>query len=242
MIYTETGTLAVGGTEIPYTIRRSKRRRRSIGLLVESEKNLRITAPLKTSLFYIETVIHRRAHWIIRKMGEIKARPPANDETAMVYLGHACALHVSYDPHIPQGCRLKPGRLHVNIHGRHLSEKDRREEIRLETMLWCKKRARVKFQKRLDFWAERLGVRYNRLVVSSPQKLWGSCSADNTIRLNWQLVMAPLPLLDYVVAHELAHVVHKNHSQRFWGFLAKTMPDYKARRKELRKFGPRLAL
>jgi len=115
-------------------------------------------------------------------------------------------------------------------------------DIRLELLLWLKKRAKVKLQRRMDVWAARLGVRYQKLVIANAEHRWGSCNAQNVIRLNWRLIMAPLPIIDYVVVHELCHVRHKNHGAGFWGQVASVMPDYQARRKRLRFIGGGLVL
>ena len=112
-----------------------------------------------------------------------------------------------------------------------------RDEVKLEITLWLKKRARTKMKKRMDYWAKKMGVSYRQLILSNPERRWGSCTVKNVIRLNWRLIMAPLPLIDYVVVHELSHVVHKNHSPRFWGLVEKIMPDYVERRKQMRHCG-----
>jgi predicted metal-dependent hydrolase len=114
--------------------------------------------------------------------------------------------------------------------------------VRLSLILWFKKRARVKLQKRMDFWSRQTGMSYAKLVISNPRHRWGSCNVHNVIRLNWQLLLAPLALIDYVIVHELCHTVHKNHGPRFWKKVADTLPDYQARRKELRKSGSRFRL
>ncbi len=116
------------------------------------------------------------------------------------------------------------------------------EDIRLEILLWLKKRAKVKFQKRMDMWAARLGVRYQKMVIANAERRWGSCSVDDVIRLSWRLIMAPLPILDYVIVHELSHVKNKNHGPQFWAQVASVMPDYKNRRKHLRLIGGGLVL
>jgi predicted metal-dependent hydrolase len=126
----------------------------------------------------------------------------------------------------------------VNLHDPPIAETARREEARLEILLWRKKQARRIFQERTDVWAARIGVKYRRLTPSNPRRQWGSCSAQNDIRINWRLVMAPPDLLDYVIVHELCHVTHKNHSKRFWNFVAVAMPDWKIRRKALHRLDP----
>jgi predicted metal-dependent hydrolase len=88
----------------------------------------------------------------------------------------------------------------------NLSAAGMRAEVKLELTLALKKRARVKFKRRLDLWAGHMGLDYKKFVLADAERRWGSCSADNIIRLNWRLMLAPLALIDYVVVHELAHV------------------------------------
>ena len=84
-------------------------------------------------------------------------------------------------------------------------------------------------------FADKLGVRCTRLSLSSAQTRWGSCSEKSGIRLSWRLIHAPPRLLDYVVAHEMAHLVEMNHSPRFWKVVERLCPDYRAARDELRR-------
>ena len=79
-------------------------------------------------------------------------------------------------------------------------------------------------------FTERLGVRYTRLSLSSAQTRWGSASADGSIRLNWRLIHFALHTIDYVVAHELAHLREMNHSPRFWDVVRSVLPDYERAR------------
>ena len=90
------------------------------------------------------------------------------------------------------------------------------------------------FEERCAIFAERLGVRVTRLALSSAQTRWGSASADGSIRLNWRLIHFALPTIDYVVAHELAHLRHMDHSPRFWDVVRSVIPDVEAERLRLR--------
>ena len=236
----ETGFCVVGADQrVPYRIIRSPRRKRTLSLSIESGTTVRVAAPLRTSRGIIEAFICNRAPWIARHLTEARpvvAVPPQFvDGARMTYLGYSCLLCVTQHDLAVAACRLAPRRFLVNIGGGRLEGETLRQEVRLEIMLWLKKRAQTKLQRRLDLWARRLGVCYQRLVISNPRQRWGSCSARNVIRLNWRLIMAPLPLIDYVVAHELCHVVHKNHGPGFWHMLATVMPDYQNRRRQLRK-------
>ena len=102
---------------------------------------------------------------------------------------------------------------------------------------WLFARAERLLAWRLARIARRLGRAPSRFALSDAQTQWGSCTRRGHIRLNWRLVQAPLALIDYVAAHELAHLVHLDHSPRFWGQVAALCPDALARRAELRTMG-----
>jgi hypothetical protein len=88
---------------------------------------------------------------------------------------------------------------------------------------------------RLRRIARRAGRHPKRFALSNAQTQWGSCTRRGHVRLNWRLVQAPLAVIDYVAAHELAHLIHLDHSPRFWAQVAEWCPDALARRAELRK-------
>lgn len=243
-----TGTFAAGSTLIAYKIFRSARRRRTVAFQMESASNIRILAPLRLPLSAIDALVQKKLRWIVDKArsGHVFAPQQAQKKFArgdnIIYMGRNYRLSLTFDRAAPRGCVLRPHRLTVNLHDAGLSPAELREEVRLEILLWMKKRARVKFTRRLDLWASAMGAPYRKMLLSDPRRRWGSCNSKNVIRLNWRLIMAPLPLLDYVLAHELAHVRHKDHSPRFWSFLARVMPDYKLRQKELDRISHNLTL
>jgi predicted metal-dependent hydrolase len=234
----ETGILAVGDERVAFSVVRSRRRRRTIAFRMESDAHLRVLVPFSASLRSVARILQNRAPWIARQLVAQKKVAPVcdySDGSVFMYLGYECILHVTQGENAPQSCILSPHVLRVHVPDERLSGDDLRQEVRLEIMLWLKKRARVILKRRMDIWAARMDVSYKKLILTDPERRWGSCSADNIIRLNWQLMKTPVPIVDYVVAHELAHIRHKNHSPRFWGFVAKAMPDYLARRKVLRQ-------
>jgi predicted metal-dependent hydrolase len=108
------------------------------------------------------------------------------------------------------------------------------EQIRDVVQAWLKRQARRVFEERCAHYAPRLGVRVARLALSSAQTRWGSASADGSVRLNWRLIHFALPTIDYVVAHELAHLREMNHSPRFWDVVRSVIPDVEAARGALR--------
>lgn len=242
----ETGRLRLNGREISFTVVRNRRRRRGIAFRIEPDLHLRVLAPLRTRLPVIEALLRNRSGWIVQHLARLEAVSPflphrCVDGATIRYLGHAYRLKVTQQKGA-QTCRITPRNFMVNIPDKELSYRALQEEVRLEILLWLKKRAKVKLQKRLDLWARRLNLRYTSFAIGNPKRQWGSCSARNAIRLNWRLVMAPLPLIDYVVVHELCHITHKNHGPRFWRFVARALPDYRERRAELRRMGQDLLL
>lgn len=100
--------------------------------------------------------------------------------------------------------------------------------------------ARIDASRMLADEARRLGVDYSGPRIADQKTLWGSCTAENRISLSWRLVMAPREVFRYVVIHELCHVRHHNHSKRFWGLVAKQMPDFEAHRRWLGEHGASL--
>lgn len=88
--------------------------------------------------------------------------------------------------------------------------------------------------------AQRLGVQPTSLRIADQRTLWGSCGRNGTISLNWRLVLAPPEVFRYVVIHELAHLTHRNHGQRFWALVARQMPDFAVHRCWLREHGAAL--
>ena len=108
------------------------------------------------------------------------------------------------------------------------------EQIRDTVQSWLQRQARRIFEERCALFAPRLGVRMRRLSLSSASTRWGSASADGSIRLNWRLVHFGLPVIDYVVTHELAHLREMNHSPAFWEVVRAALPDFERARGVLR--------
>lgn len=107
-------------------------------------------------------------------------------------------------------------------------------QVRDVVQSWLQRQARRIFEERCAHFAARLGVRVRRLSLSSAATRWGSAGADGSIRLHWRLVHFALPVIDYVVTHELAHLREMNHSPAFWDVVRSVLPGYETARGELR--------
>jgi predicted metal-dependent hydrolase len=104
------------------------------------------------------------------------------------------------------------------------------------------RRALEHFRPRLETMVSQIGLAAPPLALSSARTRWGSCSARSGIRLNWRLIHLPPTLIDYVIAHEVAHLVEMNHSPRFWAVVEKLHPDWRTARQELKRLGAALPL
>jgi len=226
---------------VAYALRRA--RRRSIGFIVGVE-GLSVNAPKWVGQNDIESALHEKSAWILRKLQEQRERAQRmqatkvdwRDGASVPYLGGT--LIVTVDPRTKgavldstasQEVRANPMVLRVG-----LPTSAAPEQIRDLVQSWLQRQARALFEERCAHFAKRLGVRVTRLSLSSAQTRWGSASVDGSIRLNWRLVHFALPSIDYVVAHELAHLREMNHSPRFWDVVRSVMPDYQEARGSLK--------
>lgn len=229
------------GHVVGYAFRRA--RRRTIGFSVGTE-GLTVSAPRWVTIGEIESALREKARWILAKLQEQdeRARKAAaqriewRDGTTVPFLGEP--VIVLLDPRVA-GAILHtapdtlPGVPRLTLHV-GLTQQAGGEQIRDAVQSWLQRQARRVFAERLHHYAAQLGVRWTRLSLSSAATRWGSASADGAIRLHWRLIHFALPTIDYVVAHELAHLRVMDHSPRFWDVVRSVIPDVERLRDGLR--------
>lgn len=233
--------IALQGHLIGYALKRV--RRRSIGFIVGTE-GLSVNAPKWVRVADIEAALREKAPWILRKLAEQQqrvqrqqaARVDWRDGVSIPFLGET--VIVVLDPRITgavlnSDATALPGVPRLTLH-LGLPQGAAPEQIRDAVQSWLQRQARRVFEERCAHFAAQLGVRHTRLALSSAQTRWGSASADGSIRLSWRLVHFAMSTIDYVVAHELAHLREMNHSPRFWEVVRSVMPDYEQARGALR--------
>lgn len=230
---------------VAYEFRRGKRR--TIGLTVNTE-GLVVSAPRWTPVAEVETMLREKERWVIAKLGEARtrhermesARIDWREGVGIPFLGEQVILVL--DPRqrhgrggavLETGAEALPGVPRLTLHV-GLPHSATPEQLRDTTQAWLMRQARRVFTARLDHFAPLLGVQWQKLSLSSAGTRWGSASADGSIRLNWRLVHFSESIIDYVVVHELAHLREMNHGPRFWAHVESVMPDYAARRGELK--------
>ncbi|MEI7463848.1 MAG: YgjP-like metallopeptidase domain-containing protein [Burkholderiales bacterium] len=234
--------IVLGGHTVGYALKRV--RRRSIGFIVGTG-GLCVNAPSWVSTRDIEAALRGKANWILGKLQQQRehgrrlqsARVDWRDGVTIPFLGQTVVVVIGARSGVtPSGAVLDasagdgaPCRLHTGLPSGATPE-----QIRDAVQSWLQRQARRVFAERCDHYAAQLGVRYRRLSLSSAQTRWGSASADGSIRLSWRLIHFGLSTIDYVVAHELAHLREMNHSPRFWDVVRSVVPDYQRTREVLR--------
>ena len=231
----------------PYTLVRSRRRRRSLEMSVEPIRGLVVRAPINAPQEQVERFVTDRTRWVRRalerqRVRERQLRREFSTGETLSYLGQALRLVVAgRRAGEAAEAELVGASLEVGIRA-GLTESGERSAVAGAVERWYKTRAEVVCSERVRFFAPTIGVRPKRLKIRAQKTRWGSCGKDGSIYLNWALVVAPLHVLDYLVVHELCHLKQAGHGRRFWQLVAAVLPDYEARRAELRRDGWRYRL
>ena len=234
--------LQLGSKPIDYTLQRSTRR--TIGFVI-SDSGLRVTAPRWVLLRDIELAIRSKEAWITAKLQQRQERAAQRtrqqmewrDGARLPYLGGALTLRLrpASTPEVAVHHDASTGELAV-----HLPDGAEEQALKETVKAWLQRQAHALFAQRLPLYAMRLGVQYCAFKLTSARTQWGSCTAAGIIRLNWRLVHFSQAQIDYVIAHELAHLREMNHSPRFWALVESVFPDHAAARKVLRERGPEM--
>ena len=224
----------LAGEPTAYRLRRGKRR--TIGFQID-DNGLTVSAPRWVTLRDIEAAIVEKERWIRSKLAEwrdVKARRmPQVRWTcggSLPYLGAPLTLRLRPQAESTRLVETEAGReLHVALPGDALEA-----QIKDRVQAWLQGEARRVLGARIAQLSEGLHVKPAAWSLSSARAQWGSCTHDGRIRLNWRLIHFALPVIDYVVAHELAHLREMNHSPRFWSAVAQLLPGFEAARDEIK--------
>ena len=231
------------GHAVAFLLRRAPRR--SIGFLIGSE-GLAVSAPRWVTLAQIDEALQAKADWIVRKLQEQRDRAQRESATRVAWRDGAVLPWLG----APLTLRLDAGAAVTRLDDAAPADAGPDEaprclrialpadaepaRIRAAAVAWFKAQARQHFAARCAHYAARLGVRVRRIALSSARTRWGCASADGSIRLHWRLVHFEPSAIDYVVAHELAHLRVMNHSPAFWALVGSVINDVPAARRRLR--------
>lgn len=231
--------LSAGDAKIPYQITRSSRARR-MRIVVRSGR-VSVIAPRFVRRATIESFVESKRRWIRDKTEAVTELTLLGEPARYVsgarvrYRGRLLELRV--EPAEVETATLRfANAFHIRV-PRSLAGDAREEVARRLLMGWFEERALAD----AELWTREhggaLGARPARIRIGNQRTLWGSCSARGVISLNWRLVAAPRPVFEYVVVHELCHLIERNHGRRFWRLVAGLLPDYRDRRQWLKRHG-----
>lgn len=233
--------IRLGQAVVAYEFKRA--RRRSIGMVVTVD-GLSVRAPKWASWTDIETALRAKERWICTKLLDQRERAQKMAESkidwkegaVVPFLGEPVVLVLAprvQGAQLQRGASTLPG---IVSHALHLGlpQMAAPEQIRDAVQSWLQREAKALFQDRVRHFSQQLSVTVNKVSLSAAKTRWGSASVDGSIRLHWRLIHFSTSIIDYVVAHELAHLREMNHSPRFWDVVRAVMPEYADVREQLK--------
>ena len=225
--------IASAGRRIPVVIRRNARARRLI-LRVDEVLGLPVlTLPSRTSINQGEQFLQRNMEWLKERLEQLAPPAPFADGSVFPLRGTPCRI------------RSRRGRGIVTLERREsgflLGVPGEPEFLARRVTDWLRREARRDLERAVARHAKALGRTPKRLRISDPKSRWGSCSAEGVLTFSWRLVLAPPRVLDYLAAHEVAHLKEMHHGPKFWALVEKLDPDYEGARAWLNKGGVALS-
>lgn len=197
--------------------------RRSIKLEVLPNKTVKVTAPRLMPKSIIESFVKQKNNWIQKRLMQ-PAPPTLTNGSSITYLGQRYILKFQEEK-----------RKSIIFEGEDLIITSLTPIKTLH--YWLRKQAFDVLEDRVSLFAKQMNVSPRGMRIKTMKSRWGSCSTLGNLNFNWALILAPLPVLDYVVIHELAHLKHMNHSKAFWKVVETHCPDYKVYIKWLKNNG-----
>ena len=209
--------------------------RKTITMLVERDRSIIVHAPIGISEETIRQAVEAKKLWLYQKINHAQKYPPkpvrkefVTGET-LLYLGRHYRLELTDDDEAG-----------VRFQNRFYIARRRQSEAGALLQAWYMARAEEKLLPRVKHFADTMGVVYNRLLVSDLKYRWASCTPKNNLNFNWRIIKAPIFVVDYLIVHELAHLLEPNHTAHFWTIVAVQLPHYQVARDWLRDNGAML--
>lgn len=209
--------------------------RKNLSIIVEPQGQVRVIAPSRMKVSQVIEAMERNAAWVERQLNRVEEslanlnpRHFASGET-LLYRGSLYPCLFELDD------RLKDAEVKLGT-GLFTLRSPVQEQSLLRRAMekWYREEARRIIPERVRHYAAIIGCSPGELRIKNQQKRWGSCSQKGNLNFNWRLILVPDEILDYMVVHELCHMVHLNHSAEYWSLVGAILPDYQARRSWLK--------
>jgi predicted metal-dependent hydrolase len=228
--------LAITGLEVPVEVRRHKAARRLTLRVNQTRRVVIVTVPLRCKIDEAGTFVHRHLDWVRSRLHALPTPILFEDGVIVPLRG---------TDHIVKFAGARARGAVVDVDGRMagmpvLAVKGGEEHAARRLRDWLYGEARRDLDARVAYHAGRLGLRVKRISVRDQSSRWGSCSTSAILSFSWRLILAPPIVLDYVAAHEVAHLAEMNHGPRFWALVRRTMPQMDVAKSWLLKHGHEL--
>lgn len=214
----------------------SKRKTMSIEISFEGE--VKVRAPIGVPEEFIIDQVRKKGKWIIEKKEQAENRidkrvnKSYEDGDLFMYLGDEYPLKIKYSPFLKSvSVQIREEKLIV-----HMVQYDK-EKIKRAIELWYREEGLKIIRERVDYYSKFYPLTPRSIKVKAQKRRWGSCTYYNDLLFNWRCIMAPIGVIDYIVVHEMTHMIHKNHSRSYWEAVAKVMPDYEDKKRWLKENG-----
>jgi hypothetical protein len=223
---TEPLQIMLGDEAVPVKVRRNAQAKRMVLRVCPTTGEVKLTLPKRSSLRQAQKFLAGHLDWIDGQRDKADSVAPLGHGDSVLYLGQP--HQIEFTDQSPRKVLAVGGVIRVGgptdlAPGRLLK--------------WFKASAKEALTDASEAYADLLDVRFNRVSIGDMKSRWGSCSSRGTLRYNWRLVLAPHDVLRYVAAHEVAHLLEMNHSDRFWAHVARCEPDYQTHRRWLKRHG-----
>lgn len=206
--------------------------RKKLGLTIERDGSVIVRAPSGTTQERIDSFVKKKRQWIKEKQDHPqKYRLPRPIKEfvsgeSILYLGQSYRLEFR-----------DVDKAQVKLIGEFFVCDPRQAKIKERLRDWFVDQAKRIIPPRVNVHAQNMGVNFNEILISDMMYRWGSCTARSNLNFNWRLIKAPMHVIDYVIVHELAHILEHNHSPRFWQHVKTQTPSYETSKVWLLKYG-----
>ena len=230
---------------LEYRLRRSNRK--SMRISIERDGKIMVTAPHQAELIDLEKFVSEKRIWIYQKLAKKKA---LNREKPMrefvngqgfLYLGKSYRLKLIDDAGIRPGKSSKTASLRL-WHGYFELAEIEKAKARDHFISWYRKQIKKQLKERIPRYDKRIGVKVKDVRILDLGHRWASCGRNGSINFNWRSVMAPVWVFDYILVHEMVHMIERGHSDRFWSMVSRVIPDYEEYARWLNENGADLDL
>ncbi|MCD4780568.1 MAG: M48 family metallopeptidase [Candidatus Omnitrophica bacterium] len=225
-------TIAIPNGRIDFTLKKSSRRR-TISISVDKKARIAVAAPSYSADKEIFQFINEKAKWISDKVIEAQKYQDDVNQKKFEHGYYFLFMGKEYPIKIEQRDRKRTlitfnGSCWQVLLADHIGPQQRQKHIKEKMLKWYREQAKEVLGGRIFHFARIIGLGPQRIAIRSQKRVWGNCDTrTQTINLNWQIILTPLSVIDYIIVHELCHLKVPNHSQRFWLEVKKILPQYK---------------